>query len=160
MHKWYLLNADALRWCFCMYFVTNEYIIAKVCLLYEYIAPREKFALAIAAMEAREDNEAVLPKKSEENFPKNYIPSPNYPFRWRQRHFQTFKNLKWLIYFCFLERGSKARKGRSWEKEMVTHSRKRGLLNDSEANPRSCATSKGYTRKMRSGFKRTSFQSH
>lgn len=42
---------------------------------------------------------------------------------------------------------------------MVTHSRKRGLLNDSEANPKEGAVQhikRLHSRKMRSGFKRTS----
>lgn len=41
------------RWCFCCVFFIYEYIIAKSIFAIEYIAPREKFALAIAAMEAR-----------------------------------------------------------------------------------------------------------
>ena len=76
MHKWYLLNPACIDGAFCSVFFIYEYIVAKSIFAIEYICPREKFALAIAAVEARIQRSCAF-KILKENFCQEFYTHPN-----------------------------------------------------------------------------------
>ena len=149
---------------FAVYFFIYEYIIAKSIFARESISPREKFALAIAAVEARRQwSCAFIVWKI--IFAKNYIPSQTINLEWRQkRHFQTCKISKRLISyapFCW-RRGSKARKGRELGERRRWHTigKENCWIKAARNQRRKLGRSKDYVlHKMRLGLKQTSSRS-